>query len=121
MNWNYNGLPDTNRDVLIAALTNNGKVYYGTSTRNFRGTRMVIPEEWMLLAWADFPRIEGEVNGTPLKSMSYDGSQKYDDGVPYPEDYTEHITDEDIAQPDESNVRGIMNMDGTIERFNGEY
>lgn len=121
MNWIYNGLPDTNRDVLIAALTDHKHVYYGVATRNFTGTRMVIPEEWKLIAWADFPRIEGKVDGIQLERFIWDGSQSYGDGVPFPENYTEHITDKDIDQPDESNVRGIMNMDGTIERFNGEY
>lgn len=68
MNWIYNTLPDTARDVLACCKTNdNGnRVFYERTALNNDGTALMIPESWELIAWADFPRCRFDKDGNAL-------------------------------------------------------
>lgn len=68
MNWIYNTLPDTPRDVLACIRTKDdgGRVFYERTNLNLDRTALLLPDDWELIAWADFPRCRFDKDGKPL-------------------------------------------------------
>lgn len=68
MNWIYNGLPDTDREVLVAFSTPDYEhVAYIVSRRGItKGDEWSLPNHWKVLAWADFPRLNKDADGNAL-------------------------------------------------------
>lgn len=57
MTWNYNSLPDTAREVIACyADQTGGPVFYELVRLNLKGDALLAPDDWTLIAWADFPR-----------------------------------------------------------------
>ena len=68
MNWIYNGLPNTDREVLVAFLTPDRENVGYTVTRRaiFKKDEWSVPDTWTVLAWADFPRLNKDSEGNAL-------------------------------------------------------
>ena len=70
MNWIYNGLPETHREVMIAfrapSLLKHNNVKYTIASLDIRKSGFVIPDSYELIAWADFPRCNKDEQGQAL-------------------------------------------------------
>jgi len=68
MNWIYNGMPDTDREVIIAFLTPDREyVGYNVARRAmFKKDKWGVPDTWTVLAWADFPRLNKDADGNAV-------------------------------------------------------
>lgn len=70
MNWIYNGLPDTDREVFIAyrAQDISGvNINYMTCRLSYvdKGSWM-LPDKYEVLAWADYPRLSKDADGNAV-------------------------------------------------------
>ena len=67
MNWIYNTLPDTHRYVLVAfratELLETQNVQYTVASLDRRKEAFVLPDQYEVIAWTDFPRISKDANG----------------------------------------------------------
>jgi hypothetical protein len=69
MNWIYNGLPDTGRYVMVAfrapELLGHSNVNYTLTTLSLYGG-FIVPDQYEVIAWADFPRVNKDADGNAL-------------------------------------------------------
>ena len=67
MNWIYNGLPDTDREVLIAYRApevSGQNINYMTCRRSYHNKESwLVPNHYDVLAWADYPRLRKDGDG----------------------------------------------------------
>ena len=67
MNWIYNGLPNTHRYVLVAfrapEILETQNVQYTVASLDSRKEAFVLPDQYEVIAWTDFPRISKDANG----------------------------------------------------------
>jgi len=70
MNWIYNSIPNTNREVLVAfratELLNSDNVRYTLSTLDSSGKRFLLPDSYEIIGWADFTRCTKDASGNAL-------------------------------------------------------
>jgi hypothetical protein len=73
MNWIYNSMPDTTREVMVAFLMTpesdkeqNVHYLFTSTSRHAKNGWSAIPDEWTVLAWADFPRLKNDAAGKTI-------------------------------------------------------
>lgn len=73
MNWIYNSMPDTTREVLVALLmaaesdpTQNVRYIISSTSEHAKNGWSSIPDHWKVLAWADFPRLKKDADGKTM-------------------------------------------------------
>lgn len=78
MKWNYNNVPNTSREVLVAFRTNNGimpewdkHVHYTTGQYD-KELGWSIPKHWELLAWSDYDRLTVDAEGNRTEHNELD-------------------------------------------------
>ena len=78
MKWNYNNVPSTSREVLVAFRTNNGvfadwdKHVHYTTAQYEHGYGWSIPQNWEFLAWSDFDRLKVDAQGNRTEHNKLD-------------------------------------------------
>lgn len=71
MNWIYKGKPDTTRDVMVAfratELLETDNMQYTVARLNYdKKGGWLLPDDYEVIAWADFPRVNKDANGNAL-------------------------------------------------------
>jgi len=70
MNWIYNGLPDTGRQVMVAfrapELLGHSNVNYTLTTISRHTNGFIVPDCYEVIAWADFERVNKDADGNAL-------------------------------------------------------
>ena len=69
MNWIYNAIPNTDREVLVAfrapETLETENVQYTLTSRDGKGN-FLVPDSWKVIAWMDFPRCTKDADGKSL-------------------------------------------------------
>ena len=70
MNWIYNGLPNTGRQVIVAfrapELLGHWNVNYTLTSTSRHTNGFIVPDSYEVIAWADFPRLKKDAEGNTL-------------------------------------------------------
>jgi hypothetical protein len=70
MNWIYNGKPDTTREVMVAFrapnLLDTSNMHYTVAKLVRENGDWLLPDQYEVIAWADFPRVNKDADGNAL-------------------------------------------------------
>ena len=70
MTWNYESKPTTAREVLVAFrapdIIGNTHVHYTTSKLSYDLNSWLLPNNYEIIGWADFPRLDTDKDGNRL-------------------------------------------------------
>lgn len=69
MNWIYNAMPNTSRQVIVAFRAPDDleteNVQYVLTSTDGKG-KFLVPDSWKVIAWSDFPRCTKDTDGNAL-------------------------------------------------------